>query len=756
MAVIGSLSVKLGLVTVEWDKATTQAKLQARQLQTALNGLTSNFKSLGTVWNAVGGALGVGVGSFGALTASALSFSNEVNDMSEGFGLSIPKVLQFRDAVQTSGGTAEKAGVMIGKMYQMFEEAGRGSESSIAKFEQIGISFKELETLTPEKALQRVTEQISKIEDAAKRATYTKEFFGKGGIGVNLESVSEKLKQSTKAYDENAAAIKRVGQFSDNLKTTIDNLKIAMTDLIAPFTGDGLIGIKEFKFLLVTIVAATTYIALVKFVTQLKEIAVALIAIRNVTLTMNVAALAKNPILAAILGVGTAVALNQFGGEKPDTSNKGKWKPITGPDGKPVVPEEANPEKRKEIVREELAGAKAQISAVSKLMDIEKRRNEMRIEYLDKSKYEIQIKEIEFKLEEQLVAIKVSEAAALSKNNLSLQQRGLISGKARKDEELARTRAFGEQRLLNEQAQREADILNLQNQLKEKSRVYDFQRIELDRNKYYLTEKQYQLELLRLETEKKINDLEGQLLLARQQMGIGFQYQKEKERIEEEIKNEEKLYDAKKKTIEIEQQRRESFNEGWLNAYRKYAEDSQNYAKLGEESFTLVVDNMNQALATFVNTGKLNFKGLVQSIIQGLIRIQLQMQMSKLFSMAGMALFGGGGGGAALSPGGTPMVGDFGSTFGNFGTAADGGYISGPTVVGENGPELFIPKTGGTIIPNQQMAGMTGSPQVVYNGPYIANMQAIDTQSAAQFLARNKESVWAANQSAARSVPQSR
>jgi hypothetical protein len=35
-------------------------------------------------------------------------------------------------------------------------------------------------------------------------------------------------------------------------------------------------------------------------------------------------------------------------------------------------------------------------------------------------------------------------------------------------------------------------------------------------------------------------------------------------------------------------------------------------------------------------------------------------------------------------------------------------------------------------------------------------MQAIDTQSATQFLAKNKNAVFAANQSATRSLPQSR
>ena len=90
---------------------------------------------------------------------------------------------------------------------------------------------------------------------------------------------------------------------------------------------------------------------------------------------------------------------------------------------------------------------------------------------------------------------------------------------------------------------------------------------------------------------------------------------------------------------------------------------------------------------------------------------------------------------------------------------AKGGTVVGntPYMVGENGPELVIPQRSGTVIPNNQLSShLNQMPQVVYNGPYIANMSAIDTQSAMQFLAKNKDSVWAANQSASRSMPASR
>ena len=70
---------------------------------------------------------------------------------------------------------------------------------------------------------------------------------------------------------------------------------------------------------------------------------------------------------------------------------------------------------------------------------------------------------------------------------------------------------------------------------------------------------------------------------------------------------------------------------------------------------------------------------------------------------------------------------------------------------------MFIPQGSGTIVPNQRMNDYGGGQaQNVFNGPYIANMSASDTQSGIQFLAKNKMTIWSMNQSANRSVPAGR
>jgi phage-related minor tail protein len=194
-----------------------------------------------------------------------------------------------------------------------------------------------------------------------------------------------------------------------------------------------------------------------------------------------------------------------------------------------------------------------------------------------------------------------------------------------------------------------------------------------------------------------------------------------------------------------------SFEFGWKKAFASYTDNATNAARMGEQAFVSVTQNLESALDRFVQTGKLSFSDLARSIIADLIKIQMRAQLTSMFGSLGSIFgFGGGGGGGgglfstAPSAGGLKFL-------------ADGGDINGPAIVGERGPELFVPKTSGTIIPNHKLGSSMGNqPQIVYNGPYIANMSAIDTQSATQFLATNKQAVWSANQSAQRGLPQSR
>jgi hypothetical protein len=91
-----------------------------------------------------------------------------------------------------------------------------------------------------------------------------------------------------------------------------------------------------------------------------------------------------------------------------------------------------------------------------------------------------------------------------------------------------------------------------------------------------------------------------------------------------------------------------------------------------------------------------------------------------------------------------------------YGGLATGGEITSPTIVGERGAELFIPDRSGAIIPNRNIGDYMGGGGVTYNGTVIQNMQAIDTQSGLEFLAKNKMNIYALNQSASRSMPTSR
>jgi hypothetical protein len=90
----------------------------------------------------------------------------------------------------------------------------------------------------------------------------------------------------------------------------------------------------------------------------------------------------------------------------------------------------------------------------------------------------------------------------------------------------------------------------------------------------------------------------------------------------------------------------EELNASWAHggkvALQNYIDDVSNVSKQTEKMFTSAFKGMEDGLVQFVQTGKLDFRTLADSIVADLLRIQIQqMEMGMLKSISGM--FGGNG-----------------------------------------------------------------------------------------------------------------
>lgn len=128
------------------------------------------------------------------------------------------------------------------------------------------------------------------------------------------------------------------------------------------------------------------------------------------------------------------------------------------------------------------------------------------------------------------------------------------------------------------------------------------------------------------------------------------------------------------------------------------------------------------------------FKKLVVQLIADALRLAIiQPILGSLFGVT----FGVGGGVDSLTGGGL---------LGIFGKRAMGGPVmkNRPYIVGEKGPELFVPGATGNIVPNDSLGGGRA---VTYN------INAVDAQSFQQLVARDPEFIFAVTEAGRRRLP---
>jgi lambda family phage tail tape measure protein len=295
--------------------------------------------------------------------------------------------------------------------------------------------------------------------------------------------------------------------------------------------------------------------------------------------------------------------------------------------------------------------------------------------------------------------------------------------------------------LMEQIAQAQEEIANFQTQ-GDQARISAFEQVtalkegfdilmrreELERGILNLREqdKTAALQLFELENDRKKQLEEIQKIQNLPFEGVGGM----KQRLEEVNA----AYDARLARIKETQARtteeQNSFSSGWAEATEKYRNSITTNAEYAGKQMQNFTKGIEDVFVKFVQTGKLSFKDLANSMIADFARIQAQKALTGLF-------------------GGGDILGSIGKIFG----FANGGMppVGVPSLVGERGPELFVPQSAGRIIPNNALGG---GQSVVNNTTEVTySIQAVDASSFRSMLARDPEFIHNVAEQGRRNLP---
>jgi len=175
-----------------------------------------------------------------------------------------------------------------------------------------------------------------------------------------------------------------------------------------------------------------------------------------------------------------------------------------------------------------------------------------------------------------------------------------------------------------------------------------------------------------------------------------------------------------------------------ITANQVAADDLLNRIKEGLEQagigdfVTTLADGLVQAVAMFEDSladaivqGKADFSDLGDFLKQVLAKAMVQ----KFITGPIMGLFG-------LAKGGPAKAGQ-------------------PYIIGEEGPEIFVPKQSGVVLPNSALQGMNaGGPGIMAGGTTVNyNIQAVDAPSFQQLVARDPEFIFNVSRAGSRRTP---
>ena len=744
--------------------------------QQAVDTLRNSISGLGSTLAGIG---------FAAFITSAFKMADAMDDVAKSTGLTIGFVNALSQSLEEAGGNFEDAGKIINVFFGTLDEAAKGSEKAQDALSKVGIKLNDLSRLSEQELLQKAINNLGDMQAGATRTALAVDVFGKAIKSVDPKALEEALatKDITKLQEEMSKAAEVVG----NLEASFRELQMAALRLLTPLIGE----VDNFK---ITAEQAETIVktlgitmGIVFGAPIVASIVTITGAVTRLAAAMSAASVASGGMLK---GIGKAFALAAlaeglfYTSEEDmkilrDAENAKKGITPNAPTGAGggrgfVNPSMVTPgggtskaafdaSQVSKYTKEELdARLKAGVAAKAQTDQLRLQNTEAQkylrtvISTMDQDEIAGNLKRdlVQMESDAKIKIADLTKQIAVEETNRRGPNEEVIN--QLKAQVVEVNKNFEVTKKLKEQEAAKLSLLEQQRLSMARSVEYmqTMASIESEISKAYLqrvvaygagTEEQKKMtvDFMGLQTEAavKIATLKKKL--------ENETNESERKDLQTRIKFEEEYYKKRGKLLELqyenEKAMRESSIAGSKAAFEQISRSMDPYM-IAQQKTNQLWSNMSSAIDNFVDNGKFSFSDFAESVIKDLIKIEMKAAAMNLWKVMSGAGGGGGGGGGGFDLGSLVQTG---LSFLGF---ASGGSppLDRPSIVGEKGPELFIPRTAGTIVPNNAMGGTP-----VQNTYVTNNISAIDGASIARLFTQNRQLLLGTIEQAKKELPMS-
>jgi lambda family phage tail tape measure protein len=690
----------------------TTAGVQAlTNLQNKVAGVSNAF---GGLKNAIGGI------AVGAAITSILRFADGIQDLSDATGIASANILGFQKAVQAFGGSADGADKAILKLVQNIGEANSGSADLQLAFDKVGVSLDDLRNLSEQDILAKTLVGLEKIQDKSLQASLKAQLLSKEMRGVASSGLPEAFAKATAESEKNAESIRRVAELQGNLEKAIGKVKLVLLEMIEPMAkfinsmDQERVGqlIESLTKLGVALLALS---ALSATTAAIKALQVAFGGLLATTFGLILNVLKFGTIIGRVLtGVGaaaialatifpeTAAKINKAFGEATDAVKE--FIGIDSPkflDQSEVDRENYLLKQRSEALKQNGQAAREQIDPFKSLKEtLSGTANEYaRINKENIKNIELATKLVGLTSQEadihranaELVKRETEEIKKLEdqKNKLTEAQQkagigGIIDAQIAKiKEQTKEDQVSTEQAIKNLEARKNAhEALKAIQDFAYKSEIDGIRKVQdvmddMNKNTMNGLQKAYaDIETSSRKSAEAAIDAENS---RRRSAGLAAMTADETKRYYDE---------ANKGNAQLKRATEESYNNsrrfstGWKKAFNEYADNATDAAKQAENLFKKATQGMEDVIVKFAKTGKFEWKGFVNDMLEQLLRSQIQSTFASILGgITGSMGKSGGGAGGGGGGGGGGILDSIAGLFGGGGGGAPGSSANNPMYV---------------------------------------------------------------------------